>query len=486
MKLYIAAVLLTTLILVCIIPVTSQEDLPESGTLPDSPFYPVKIFVEKVRVWITFDSEARAKIRLQHLDIRLAEMNEMIKRNKTEYVGGILRDFETEQNYFEADSNRTRALGRNITALAEYVSNVTYKHILILEKVLAKVPEQARPAIEHAINVSIRGHEQAVESILERINKTTEEVRKVNCTVDADCRHLFCPQVLGSDTPVCEEEKCKCGGRWQIINKTEWRERFREELTSEIQEIQERIREFAIQSRKEKCEESGGTWISEKRCKPLPKGEYCVFYEACECPNGYGLFCNRCVKMPEFGTSAKTQEECEAGGGTWRKVKCRIIEKCVDGGICSCDLDYYWSKENKCEKFPIQYLCESTCGLFKDDKCSCPEGRIWDDNVGCRFKTEEEVKCLKPEDCEGLPAPECVGYWTCVDNKCKFECGTSPTITETTIPRLCPAVCIPLWEIKNNQCVFNDCGSGCGADNIKSFDTEEACKAKLGQTIRRK
>jgi len=246
MKPHIVAALLVALTLVGIIPVMAQEDLPEPGILPDSPFYPVKIFVEKVKVWITFDPEARAKIHLQYLEIRLAEMKEMIKRNKTEYVEGILRDFETEQNYFEADSNRTRALGRNITALAEHVSNVTHKHIIILEKILAKVPEQARPAIEHAINVSIRGHEQAVESILSRINKTMEEVRKVNCTVDADCAGLVCPMVLGSDTPVCKEGKCKCGGKWEIVNKTEWRERFGEELTNETQKIQDRIRERIV------------------------------------------------------------------------------------------------------------------------------------------------------------------------------------------------------------------------------------------------
>ena len=29
--------------------------------------------------------------------------------------------------------------------------------------------------------------------------------------------------------------------------------------------------------------------------------------------------------------------------------------------------------------------------------------------------------------------------------------------------RICPQVCIPMWEMRDNKCEFNQCGSGCGA-----------------------
>jgi len=222
-------------------PVMAQE-LARPWLLPDNPFYPLQTAIERIQLMLTTDPESRARLHLQFAERRLVELNETIVRVKFQYALKLRTEYENEMNETEKEINRTVALGRNATVLAEHVSNVTYKHILVLERVLEKVPDQAKPAIEHVINVSIRGHERAVERILARINKTEEEVRRFNCTTDADCRHLFCPQVLGSDTPICEEGKCKCGGRWQIRNKTEWRERFGEELTNETERMQEKIK----------------------------------------------------------------------------------------------------------------------------------------------------------------------------------------------------------------------------------------------------
>lgn len=42
--------------------------------------------------------------------------------------------------------------------------------------------------------------------------------------------------------------------------------------------------------------------------------------------------------------------------------------------------------------------------------------------------------------------------------------------------RICPAVCVQMYEIKNSACVFNSCGSGCGPDSINSFDTLAQCE----------
>ncbi|MFQ5531554.1 MAG: hypothetical protein ACE5ES_02980, partial [Candidatus Nanoarchaeia archaeon] len=42
--------------------------------------------------------------------------------------------------------------------------------------------------------------------------------------------------------------------------------------------------------------------------------------------------------------------------------------------------------------------------------------------------------------------------------------------------RVCPRVCVPLYEISEaGNCVFNECGSGCGADGLNSFETLEQC-----------
>jgi hypothetical protein len=243
--------LITTIVLTMLVVggvASAQEELPSPGLLPDHPFYEVKMWWEDVRMFFTFNSKDKAKLHLEFASIRLAEVNEMIKKNKTKFIQELLEDYKKELNETEDKVEELKARGKNITILAEHVSNVTYKHVFILEEVLEKVPEQAKIHIEHAINVSIKGHEIAVESILVRVNKTIQKVRRINCTTDADCRHLFCPMVLGSDTPICREGKCVCGAKWEIVNKTEWVERFNETWTNvtqrkikKIEEIYERI-----------------------------------------------------------------------------------------------------------------------------------------------------------------------------------------------------------------------------------------------------
>ena len=55
--------------------------------------------------------------------------------------------------------------------------------------------------------------------------------------------------------------------------------------------------------------------------------------------------------------------------------------------------------------------------------------------------------------------------------------------------RLCPDVCVKLWELRKKDkfsdkvCMFNECGSGCGADGINSFSSEEECKSAFQEQI---
>lgn len=262
------------------------EELPNPGILPDSPFYPVKRFVENVKLWFTFDPEAKANFQSFLADERLAELNETIAKGQYQYVQGIENDYENNINETGTEMNRTFGLGRNATALAEHVCNMTYKHIDVLQRVLERAPESARKGLERAMNASINGHENCLGRLEESLNETNETLRRfgctsdaacaelnircpaslgyqtgcfipenrtvgfcrciaswkknvVNCTDDSDCNGIVCPMVVGNDTAVCLNNTCACGGRWQLINATEWRERFGEEYTNITEHVEE-------------------------------------------------------------------------------------------------------------------------------------------------------------------------------------------------------------------------------------------------------
>ena len=42
--------------------------------------------------------------------------------------------------------------------------------------------------------------------------------------------------------------------------------------------------------------------------------------------------------------------------------------------------------------------------------------------------------------------------------------------------KTCPSVCVPMYQIDRDQCVYDECGSGCGPDNVATFETLEKCE----------
>ena len=58
-------------------------------------------------------------------------------------------------------------------------------------------------------------------------------------------------------------------------------------------------------------------------------------------------------------------------------------------------------------------------------------------------------------------------------------CQNSYTTKMPVSRDVCPAVCIPAYEIVRDICVYNECGSGCGPDEINSFKNQTNCEQAL-------
>lgn len=175
--------------------------------------------------------ERAAQLSAEFAEKRMIRAKEMFEVGKHEQAQRMLRRYNESMEEVEDAMKVAEKRGLNVTELAEHVGNMTYKHVEVLEALLKKVPEQAKPHIEHAINVSIRGHETSVNRTQMRIRRVIGEIVKTSCERDADCRALICPQVIGSDTPVCKDGKCWCGSKRQS-DVSEWQELFNETPTN--------------------------------------------------------------------------------------------------------------------------------------------------------------------------------------------------------------------------------------------------------------
>ncbi|GBE19063.1 hypothetical protein BMS3Abin16_01676 [archaeon BMS3Abin16] len=87
-------------------------------------------------------------------------------------------------------------------------------------------------------------------------------------------------------------------------------------------------------------------------------------------------------------------------------------------------------------------------------------------------------EALCPDRVTTYLAENCVdGKWATVNyirNPCEPLPNSEPWSSDDG-GRMCPAVCVPMWEMKKGRCVFTDCGSGCGPDGETTFKSEAEC-----------
>ena len=186
---------------------TASADLPKVQYTPDQPLYGLERFGEKLNLWFTFNKTSKLKLSMHYAELRLAEANLMIQKNKTKYVSNLLNEYESQWNKStgqvremydncmtaqkgvcnnlnltqkcnelnlpeEKCSNLTNVCENvaekrceHFANMTENVMNATGKHIAVLQNVLSKVPGQAKQAIQHAIEASQQGHNMLSEKV---------------------------------------------------------------------------------------------------------------------------------------------------------------------------------------------------------------------------------------------------------------------------------------------------------------------------------
>ncbi|MFH1401986.1 MAG: DUF5667 domain-containing protein [Parcubacteria group bacterium] len=132
--------------------VLAQEtELPDPGLTPDSPFYFLKSWKESIQTFFTFGAENKAKQYLHLSEVRLAEYEKMVEKGKTEIAQKTFEKYEKQLNHALEKAGEAKEKGKNIAAFEKEASEKILKHQEVLERVLEKAPEQAKPAIEKAI-----------------------------------------------------------------------------------------------------------------------------------------------------------------------------------------------------------------------------------------------------------------------------------------------------------------------------------------------
>ncbi|MBS4022246.1 MAG: hypothetical protein KGZ79_07460 [Dethiobacter sp.] len=159
----------------------NEEEASATGLTPDSPFYFIKLFFEKIQVMFTFTSEGKAEKLLQQAETRLAELAALPEEKQALYAEKLAKAFlkamekvdkllaeseepdqeegdEEEDSNIEEDGNieEDEEEDEDDGDVAD-ASLQSHPSLMALQAAWEKVPEQARPALEKAMVVSQTG-----------------------------------------------------------------------------------------------------------------------------------------------------------------------------------------------------------------------------------------------------------------------------------------------------------------------------------------
>ncbi len=137
---------------------------------PDDPDYIANVIEEALQVGGVQDPAERILLLQQMLERRMDEIEVVVAENKPEHIPGLVRAYETILTNIEDTAEQATDEGRDVSEALDAVERSTKKHTEVLAALLEKIPDQARSAIEHAIEVSKRGRNTA----LDRLRKIQE------------------------------------------------------------------------------------------------------------------------------------------------------------------------------------------------------------------------------------------------------------------------------------------------------------------------
>lgn len=99
------------------------------------------------------------------LERRIDEIEAIVTENKPEYIPGLTRAYEAILKNIEDTTEQAIGEGRDVSQALEVVERATKKHTEVLTDLLEKIPDQAKSAIEYAIEVSKRGRNTALDRL---------------------------------------------------------------------------------------------------------------------------------------------------------------------------------------------------------------------------------------------------------------------------------------------------------------------------------
>jgi len=167
------------------------DELPGPEIMPDSPFYFLKVWYEKIVTFLSFGDARKAERYSKLAERRLQEAEKMVEKGEDKLTEKLLEEYEkfvnkafkrAEKLTREAEEKAKEELKEKANQVLEKVSESTFKNQKVLLKIYKLVPDEAKEAIEGVIEITKIGYERAVDAFSgirkEELKQRIEELKE--------------------------------------------------------------------------------------------------------------------------------------------------------------------------------------------------------------------------------------------------------------------------------------------------------------------
>lgn len=152
----------------------STIQLVRPTILPGSPLYFFKRLGEGFVNLFTFGKVNQAKRALDLSQVRLAEGQALLEKNKAGLAQKSNEEYQTMLSEASQFAQKAQEAGKNVDDVLIQISQKTLKNQQVLLGVLEKAPEEAKPGLQNALKASDRERQQALQKLPEQKRQEVE------------------------------------------------------------------------------------------------------------------------------------------------------------------------------------------------------------------------------------------------------------------------------------------------------------------------
>lgn len=130
--------------------------------LPDSPFYFVVSITEQIKVFLSPGGPAKAEQDMSSANTRLAEVHELLKKQKPSVAVSVLPKFEALVNRVVGRLERETGRGLDTDQTIAIISEHIFSQHMTLADEYIMAPEQTKPAFLQTMQLSVDAYKKAL------------------------------------------------------------------------------------------------------------------------------------------------------------------------------------------------------------------------------------------------------------------------------------------------------------------------------------